>query len=89
MAGEGSDSGDKTKSPGLQRVYTTNLVAYASDHQEGYRAEQIMNDLAEKHPGRYILIRPAADKTEAPVSAIMSLDTAFLGVGARKKSVAT
>ena len=24
-----SESGDKTKNPGLQRVYTTNLVAYA------------------------------------------------------------
>ncbi len=55
---------ENVKGAGLQKVYTTNLVAYASGHDEGYRVEQILNDLAEDHPGRYILIRPAADPTE-------------------------
>jgi glucose-6-phosphate dehydrogenase assembly protein OpcA len=79
-----ADPGEKTKNLGLQRVYTTNLVAYASDHEEGYRAEQIMNDLAEKHPGRYILIRPAADTTEAPLRYYV-LGHCFFGVGREKK----
>ncbi len=79
-----SDTGEKTKHLGLQRVYTTNLVVYASDHEEGYRVEQIMNDLAEKHPGRYILIRPAADKTEAPLRHYV-LGHCFFGAGREKK----
>ena len=62
-----SPADGKSKTLGLQRVYTTNLVVYATDHEEGYRTDQILNDLAEKHPGRYILIRPAADTSEAPL----------------------
>ncbi len=58
---------DKTKELGLQRVYTTNMVAYASGHEEGFRVERILNDLAGSQPGRYILIRPAADTSEAPL----------------------
>lgn len=65
-------AGEKTTDLGLQRVYTTNLVAYASNHDEGYRVEQILNDLAEKQPGRYILVRPAADGTEAPLRSFVS-----------------
>ncbi|HEY5037869.1 MAG TPA: glucose-6-phosphate dehydrogenase assembly protein OpcA [bacterium] len=57
----------KSKRSGLQRIYTTNVVAYASNHEEGFRVERILNDLEGKHPGRYILIRPAADTTEAPL----------------------
>ena len=79
-----TDPGEKTKIIGLQRVYTTNLVAYASDHEEGYRADLIMNDLAEKHPGRYILIRPAADKSEAPLRYYV-LGHCFFGGGREKK----
>jgi hypothetical protein len=52
---------------GLKRIYTTNLVAYASDHEDGYRVEGILSDLVEYHPGRYILVRPAEDTTEAPL----------------------
>ncbi len=74
---------DKSKGLGLQRVYTTNLVAYASDHDEGYRVEQILNDLAEKHPGRFILIRPAADPAEPPLRHYVS-GHAFFG-GKEKK----
>ncbi len=79
-----SDPREKTKDLGLQRVCTTNLVVYASDHEEGYRAEQIMNDLAEKHPGRYILIRPAADTSEAPLRHYVS-GHCFFGAGREKK----
>ena len=43
-----------------------------------------MNDLAEKHPGRYILIRPAADKTEAPLRYYV-LGHCFFGGGREKK----
>jgi glucose-6-phosphate dehydrogenase assembly protein OpcA len=64
--------GEKTSDLGLQRVYTTNLVAYAPDHAEGYRVEQILNDLAEKHPGRYILVRPAADPEEPGLRSYIS-----------------
>lgn len=78
------DPSDKSKSVGLQRVYTTNLVAYASDHEEGYRVEQILNDLAEKHPGRYILIRPAADPSEPPLRHYVS-GHCFFGGGREKK----
>ena len=46
--------------------------SYASDHEEGYRADQILNDLAEKHPGRYILIRPAADTSRGPPAPLHS-----------------
>ncbi len=74
----------KTKELGFQRVYTTNLVAYASDHPEGYRVEQILNDLAEKHPGRYILVRPAADTGEAPLRSFISGHCLF-GVGREKR----
>jgi glucose-6-phosphate dehydrogenase assembly protein OpcA len=79
---EGPD--DKTKGLGLQRVYTTNLVGYASGHEEGYRVEQIMNDLAEKHPGRYILIRPAADPTEPPLRHYV-MGHCFFGAGKEKR----
>ncbi len=75
---------DKTKNLGLQRVYTTNLVAYAADHEEGFRVEQILNDLAEKHPGRYILIRPAADSTETPLRHYVSGHCFF---GGKEKKV--
>src|ERR1035438_7725180 len=75
---------DKTKNLGLQRVYTTNLVAYASDHPEGYRVEQILNDLAEKHPGRYILVRPAEDTSEAPLRSFISGHCLF-GQGREKR----
>lgn len=77
-------SEEKSKSRGLQRVYTTNLVAYASGHEEGYRVEQILNDLAEKHPGRYILARPAADLTEPPLRYYVS-GHCFFGSGREKK----
>ncbi|HVZ79844.1 MAG TPA: glucose-6-phosphate dehydrogenase assembly protein OpcA [bacterium] len=62
----------ESKDLGLQRVYTTNMVAYASNHDEGYRVEQILNDLAEKQPGRYILVRPAADTTESSLRSYVS-----------------
>jgi hypothetical protein len=75
---------DKLKETGLQRVYTTNLVAYASGHDEGYRVEQILNDLAEYHPGRYILIRPAADPSEPPLRHYVS-GHCFFGDGREKK----
>ncbi|MGH7739914.1 MAG: glucose-6-phosphate dehydrogenase assembly protein OpcA, partial [bacterium] len=52
---------------GLQRVYTTNLVAYAEDHDAGYRVERALMDLTQFQPGRYILIRPALDSVEAPL----------------------
>ena len=77
-------SEEKTTELGLQRVYTTNLVAYASDHPEGYRVEQILNDLAEKHPGRYILVRPAADPTEPPLRYYISGHCLF-GAGREKR----
>src|ERR1700722_7612116 len=57
----------KEGAPGLQRVYTTNLVAYAEDHETGYRVERALMGLTQFHPGRYILIRPALDLGEAPV----------------------
>ncbi|HET9870245.1 MAG TPA: glucose-6-phosphate dehydrogenase assembly protein OpcA [bacterium] len=57
----------KEGEPGLQRVYTTNLVAYAEDHDTGYRVERVLMDLTQFHPGRYILIRPAQDTGEAPL----------------------
>ena len=57
----------KEGEPGLQRVYTTNLVAYAEDHDTGYRVERVLMDLTQFQPGRYILIRPALDTGEAPV----------------------
>jgi glucose-6-phosphate dehydrogenase assembly protein OpcA len=57
----------KEGEPGLQRVYTTNMVAYAEDHETGYRVERALMDLTQFHPGRYILIRPAMDGTEAPL----------------------
>ncbi len=57
----------KIRHSGIKRIYTTNLVAYASDHEDGYRVEGILGDLMEYHPGRYILVRPAADITEAPL----------------------
>ena len=79
-----SGSDDKGKKLGLQRVYTTNLVAYASDHDEGYRVEQILNDLAEKHPGRYILVRPAADTSEPPLRSFISGHCLF-GAGREKR----
>jgi len=79
---EGPD--DKTKGLGLQRVYTTNLVAFAPDHVEGYRVEQILNDLAEKHPGRYILIRPAADPAEPPLRHYV-MGHCFFGAGKEKR----
>jgi glucose-6-phosphate dehydrogenase assembly protein OpcA len=79
---EGPEEGSKEQ--GLQRVYTTNLVAFASDHQEGFRVEEILNDLAEKHPGRYILIRAAADKAEAPLRHFVS-GHCFFGSGREKK----
>ncbi|HJT23843.1 MAG TPA: glucose-6-phosphate dehydrogenase assembly protein OpcA, partial [bacterium] len=75
---------EKGRKLGLQRVYTTNLVAYASDHEEGYRVEQILNDLAEKHPGRYILVRPAADTTEPGLRSFVSGHCLF-GAGREKK----
>ena len=53
--------------PGLQRVYTTNMVAYAEDHETGFRVEKALMDLTQFHPGRYILFRPAMDGTEAPL----------------------
>ncbi len=52
---------DKTKDLGLQRIYTTNLVAYVPSADDGERVERILNDLVESHPGRYILIKPAAE----------------------------
>jgi len=79
-----SGPGDKSKDLGLQRVYTTNLVAYASDHMEGYRVEQILNDLAEKHPGRYILVRPAADPSEPALRSYLSGHCLF-GAGREKR----
>ncbi len=75
---------DKSQELGLQRVYTTNLVAYASGHDEGYRVEQILNDLAEKHPGRYILVRPAADTTEPALRSYISGHCLF-GAGREKR----
>ncbi|HUO58718.1 MAG TPA: glucose-6-phosphate dehydrogenase assembly protein OpcA [bacterium] len=78
------DNGAGSRKMGLQRVYTTNLVAYAPDHAEGYRVEQILNDLAEKHPGRYILIRPAADPTEPPLRYYV-LGHCFFGSGREKR----
>lgn len=60
-------SGDEGPISGLRRIYTTNLVAYASDHEDGYRVEGILGDLVQYHPGRYILVRPAADTAEAPL----------------------
>ena len=62
----------ESKDLGFQRVYTTNLVAYASNHEEGYRVEQILNYLAEKQPGRYILVRPAADPEEPALRSYVS-----------------
>jgi glucose-6-phosphate dehydrogenase assembly protein OpcA len=76
---------EKSGNQGLQRVYTTNLVAYASGHDEGYRVEQILNDLAESHPGRYILIRPAADPAEPPLRHYVSGHCLF--GNAREKKV--
>ena len=52
---------------GVQRVYTTNLVAFASDHETGFRVEKTLDELVLRYPGRYILIRPAADRAEAPL----------------------
>ncbi len=62
------EKGDtQTQLSGIKRIYTTNLVAYASDHEDGYRVEGILGDMMQYHPGRYILVRPAADTTEAPL----------------------
>jgi glucose-6-phosphate dehydrogenase assembly protein OpcA len=77
-------SEEGSKGLGVQKVYTTNLVTFAPDHAEGYRVEQIMNDLAEKHPGRYILIRPAADPTEPPLRYYVS-GHCFFGAGRDKR----
>jgi hypothetical protein len=52
---------------GVQRVYTTNLVAFAADHETGFRVEKTLTELVGQYPGRYILIRPAADRAEAPL----------------------
>lgn len=78
------DGGD-VQGLGLQKVYTTNLVAYASGHEEGYRVEQILNDLAEKNPGRFILVRPAADPSEPPLRHYVSGHCFF--EGGRQKRV--
>jgi hypothetical protein len=59
--------GDREKDLGLQRVYTTNLVAYAEDPADGFRVERTLHHLAEIHPGRFILIRPGeAEEGEPP-----------------------
>ena len=76
--------GDNPQGPGLQRISTTNLVAYASDHDEGYRVERNLNDLAEKQPGRYILVRPAADPTEPPLRHYL-LGHCYFGQSSEKK----
>jgi glucose-6-phosphate dehydrogenase assembly protein OpcA len=57
----------ETKDAGLHRVYTTNLVAYASNPQEAVLAEKILLDLVGQHPGRYILIRPETASAQAPL----------------------
>ncbi len=59
--------GDETKDLGLQRVYTTNLVAYAEDPAEGFRVERTLHHLAEIHPGRYILVQPGEKEEEVPL----------------------
>ncbi len=56
--------GDQEKELGLQRVYTTNLVAYAEDPADGFRVERTLHHLAEIHPGRYLLIRPGEKEEE-------------------------
>jgi glucose-6-phosphate dehydrogenase assembly protein OpcA len=57
----------ESRDSSLHRVYTTNLVAYASDIGEAGFAEKILLELVGRHPGRYILIRPAADAMETPL----------------------
>ena len=58
---------DEAKALGLQRLYTTNLVAYAWDNDEGYLVEKVLNSLVGYHPGPYILVRAAADTREHPL----------------------
>jgi hypothetical protein len=70
---------DEAKALGLQRVYTTNLVAYASGHDEGYLVEKVLNALVGYHPGRYILVRPAADTSEAPLRHYLTGHCLFWG----------
>jgi glucose-6-phosphate dehydrogenase assembly protein OpcA len=60
-------NGSQKQTSGIKRIFTTNLVAYASDHEDGYRVEDILGNLMAYHPGRYILVRPAADPTEPPL----------------------
>lgn len=53
---------DRSKELGLQRVYTTNLVAYTDDPTDAFRVERTLHHLAEIHPGRYIFIRPGEEE---------------------------
>jgi hypothetical protein len=57
----------ETREAGLNRVYTTNLVAYASDSSEAGLAEKNLLELMGHHPGRYILIKPAAGAAPMPL----------------------
>jgi glucose-6-phosphate dehydrogenase assembly protein OpcA len=57
----------ETKDAGLHRVYTTNLVAYASNPGEASLVEKTLVELVGRHPGRYILIHPAAGAMEMPL----------------------
>ncbi len=77
-------SGDKTGDLGLQRVYTTNLVTYALNYEAGFRAERILNDLAEHHPGRYILVRPSLEGEEPSLKHFIS-GHCFIGSDKEKK----
>jgi glucose-6-phosphate dehydrogenase assembly protein OpcA len=56
----------------FQRIYTTNVVVYTSKHLFGHYAENSLGELSTRHPGRYILIRPANDLNTDPVRFFIS-----------------
>lgn len=80
--------GDQEKELGLQRVYTTNLVAYAEDPADGFRVERTLHHLAEIHPGRFLLIRPGEKRRRKPIPrcGISFQGIVFFFKGVKKRS---
>jgi hypothetical protein len=62
--------GDEEKNLGFQRVYTTNLVAYAENPADAFRVERTLHHLAEAHPGRYLMVRPGDSEAEEPLPTV-------------------
>lgn len=62
-----TEEGVQGAGPGLQRLYTVNLVAFAKDPDGGLFAERVMRELTATHPGRYVLVCPATDPEAPPL----------------------